>query len=354
VLAAADVAGYLLDRRLLSPRAVVHGGLRVTDTSRLNRVFVVTTEDGPCFVLKAADGADGAGVAREAAVLERLAAVDGLARWLPRLVVHDHAGGLIVFESARHARDLTRHHARGRFSCALARDAGRALALLHALGPAVLDVEPTDPRPALRLHEPDLESIRGMSPAAIELTRIIQGSHELCAALDELAATWRYDAVIHGDIRWDNLVAVRRDASTRWTRLQLIDWELCGPGDPAFDIGAYLGEYLRAWLQSIPITDPEDPARLLAHAGLPLRRMRPVLRAFWSAYADHARATAPELSRRLRRASRFAGLRLLTAALEEAQGHDELRARVAYLVPLSRNVLRRPEEASAYLLGLSG
>ena len=78
MLAAADVAGYLLDRKLLSPRAVVHGGLRVTDTSRLNRVFVVTTEDGPCFVLKAADGADGAGVAREAAVLERLAAVDGL------------------------------------------------------------------------------------------------------------------------------------------------------------------------------------------------------------------------------------------------------------------------------------
>ena len=192
-----------------------------------------------------------------------------------------------------------------------------------------------------------------MSPAAIELTRIIQGSQELCAALDELPATWRDDAVIHGDIRWDNLVAVRRDASRRWTRLQLIDWELCGPGDPAFDIGAYLGEYLRAWLQSIPIIDPLDPGRLLAHAGLPLRRMRPVLRAFWSAYADHARATAPELSRTLRRASRFAGLRLLTAALEEAQGHDELHARVAYLVPLSRNVLRRPDEASADLLGLS-
>ena len=66
MLAAADVAGYLLDRKLLSPSAVVHGGFRVADKSRLNRVFVVTTEDGSCFVLKAADGADGAGVAREA------------------------------------------------------------------------------------------------------------------------------------------------------------------------------------------------------------------------------------------------------------------------------------------------
>ena len=352
MLDVADVAVYLLQRELLSPRAVVDGGLRVVDASRLNRVFVVTAEGEPCFVVKAADGAGGAGVAREAAVLKRLAAVDGLAPWLPRLVAHDQAEGLIVLESARHARDLTRHHARGRFSCALARDAGRALALLHALPPAALDVAPADPTPALRVHEPDLESVLEMSPAAVELMRIVQGSHELCAALDELAATWREDAVIHGDIRWDNLLVLRSDDSKRWTRLKLIDWELCGAGDPAFDIGAYFGEYLCAWLQSIPITDPQDPGRLLAHAGLPLRRMRPALRAFWAAYAGHAHATASELSRTLRRASRFAGLRLLTAAFEEAQGHDELPARVAYLVPLSRNVLRRPEEASAHLLGL--
>ena len=160
--------------------------------------------------------------------------------------------------------------------------------------------------------------------------------------------------MIHGDIRWDNLVAVQSRNSRRWARLQMIDWGLCGAGDPALDIGAYFGEYLRAWLQSIPITDPQDPGRLLAHAGLPLRRMRPALRAFWSAYADHAQATAPELGEMLRRASGFAGLRLLTAALEEAQSHDVLCARVAYLVPLSANVLRRPEEASAHLLGLSG
>jgi hypothetical protein len=71
-------------------------------------------------------------------------------------------------------------------------------------------------------------------------------------------------------------------------------------GDPAADIGAFFGEYLRAWLQSIPITDPEDPGRLLAHAGLPLRRMRPALRAFWEAYIKYSSPTATELSRTLR------------------------------------------------------
>jgi hypothetical protein len=43
---------------------------------------------------------------------------------------------------------------------------------------------------------------------------------------------------------------------------------------------------------------------------------------------------------------------LLEAALEEAQTLDVLSARVLYLVPLSQNILRRPDEASANLLGL--
>jgi aminoglycoside phosphotransferase (APT) family kinase protein len=158
--------------------------------------------------------------------------------------------------------------------------------------------------------------------------------------------------VIHGDIRWDNFLAVRGGDSKRWTRLQLIDWELCGVGDPAVDIGAFFGEYLHAWLQSIPIMDPQDPGRFLAHAGLPLRRMRPALRAFWDAYTQHSPATAIELSRSLRRAIRFAAMRLLMAALEEAQTLDEPSTRVLYLVPLSQNILRRPDEASTYLLGL--
>jgi aminoglycoside phosphotransferase (APT) family kinase protein len=357
VLDLTAVAAYLLDRKLLSTSAVVDGRLRVVDASRLNRVFVVTAEHGRCFVLKCASETGGTGVAREAAVLERLWSVDTsseLAMCLPALVDYDSTESVLILEAARDARDLRRHHARGRFSCALARKAGRALALVHAIPPAALNglQNPADPTSWMRVHEPDLQSIHTMSPAAEELTRIIQGIDDLGMALDELVASWQEDSVTHGDIRWDNLLAIRGGNSKRWTRLQLIDWELCGAGDPAVDIGAFFGEYLRAWLQSIPIVDPQDPGRLLAHAGLPLRRMRPALWAFWDAYTQHSPGNAPDFGRRLRRATRFAAVRLLTAALEEAQTLDELRARVLYLVPLSQNILRRPDEASVHLLGL--
>jgi aminoglycoside phosphotransferase (APT) family kinase protein len=357
VLDLADIEPYLSERGLLSARAVVDGGLRVADVSRLNRVFLVTAKGERCLVVKLADEPGSDGVAREAAVLERLwssGADDGLARFLPPVVVYDQAEGVLVLETASDSRDLAHHHARGRFSRALASQVGRALACLHEIPPDAVGGLPgrVDPTATVRIHQPDLESLHEMSSAAVNFTEVLQSSDEICASLDALVASWSPGSTSHGDVRWDNCLALRKAESDRWTGLQLCDWEHAAAGDPALDIGSFFGEYLRAWLQSIPIVDAVEPGRLLAHAGMPLHRMRPAIRIFWDTYARHRRCSAAELSDTLRRATGFAAARLLTAAVEEAQTLVELRASVLYLVPLSRNILARPDEASAHLLGL--
>jgi Ser/Thr protein kinase RdoA (MazF antagonist) len=356
VLNPGDVAPYLIDRKLLSARAVVDGGLHVDDQSRLNRVFVVTAEGERSLVLKTAGKADRVRVAREAAVLERLRSVDErgrLASFLPNVVAYDDGEGVLVLEAAPRARDLGLHHASGRFSCALARETGRALARLHAVRPsAISDLQgPTDLTWSLRVHEPDLDSLRTSSAAALELTRMIQATDDFRTALDALIAAWTEEAVIHGDVRWDNCLAWRSADSDRWTRLQLIDWEVCGVGDPGWDLGAFLAEYLRAWLRSIPIADPQDPARLIAHAVLPLRRMRPAMRAFWESYTRHRGPAIAEPDDLFPRAIRFTAVRLLTSALEEAQTLTELRASSLLPLSLSQSILRRPREAAG-LFGL--
>jgi aminoglycoside phosphotransferase (APT) family kinase protein len=192
-----------------------------------------------------------------------------------------------------------------------------------------------------------------MSAAAIELTRLIQGLDDLCAELDRLAGSSLEGAVVHGDIRWDNVMAVPRAGSCKWTKLQVIDWEHCRTGDPADDVGAFLGEYLRTWAQSVPIWDPVHPGRPLVVAGRPLGRMRPAVRAFWESYAQNSAAPPHELDAVLRHAVGLAAVRLLTAALEEAQVLDRLRTRVLCLVSLSRNLLCRRGDAPSRLLGLA-
>ena len=275
-----------------------------------------------------------------------------LGAFLPKVIEHDQAEGVLILEATPGGRDLARQHSGGRFSRVLARQAGGALARLHGTPLDVLHGLPiaVDPTLALRPHEPDWEFTCEMSAAALQLTRVIQSSDELCTGLDELIESWSEESVIHGDVRWDNSVAARDARTQRWSRVQLIDWEHCASGEPSFDLGAFLGEYLCAWLQSIPIVDPADLSRLIGHARFPLQRMRPALGEFWNAYIRHRRPG--ELDSTLNRATLFAASRVLMIALEQAQALAELRPGVLGLVSLSENIFRRPQEASARLLGI--
>jgi aminoglycoside phosphotransferase (APT) family kinase protein len=300
---------------------------------------------------------DPAGARHEAAVLERLRAADrGLATLLPVVLAYDPAAGVLVLEAARDARDVRERHAGGRFSRELAATTGRALALLHRVRPDALDNHPApwSSRSSLQLHRPKLQAAREMTSAAIALIRAVQRSAELCGALDELRAAPYDPALIHGDLRWDNVLTARtpRSASTRRSRVLLLDWESAGRGDPSLDLGAWFGEYLYAWVCSIPFVDPDDPGRLVADARLPLARMRPALNAFWQSYARHGASDERELARVLRRAARHAAVRVLTCAYEESMSRDELAGSARFALRLSLNVLQRPDEALAHLLGI--
>ena len=110
----ADIEPYLTERGLLSARAVVDGGLRVADVSRLNRVFLVTTEEERCLVLKVGERPE-TGVPREARVLQRLCSLgnEALTSFVPAVVGYDEAERVLILEAAPDARDLARHHAGG-------------------------------------------------------------------------------------------------------------------------------------------------------------------------------------------------------------------------------------------------
>jgi aminoglycoside phosphotransferase (APT) family kinase protein len=352
----ADVLPYLLQHDLVSAGAVVDGSLRIVDRSRRNRVFVVTSSGERGLVVKQAANGDRAATRHEAAVLERLRAADRrLAARLPVAVRYDAAAGILVLEAAREPQDLRRRHARGRYSREVAAQVGRTLALLHATPPVALgdDAGPWDARSALRIHRPRMGDCDHLTDAAIELVGAIQRSEELCAALDALHASPRGDAPIHGDVRWDNVLTARvpDGASARRGRVLLIDWECAAPGDPSQDVGAFLGEYLCDWMRSIPIADPGDPARLIASAGRPLARMRPAVNAFWHSYRDHQGDARDGLL--LRRAARFAAVRVLASAHEESLSRSVLSGSAHFALQLSTNILRRPDLAIAQLLGLS-
>jgi aminoglycoside phosphotransferase (APT) family kinase protein len=346
-----EVGPYLLERGLLTPRAVVEGQFRVEDVSRLNRVFFVTSEPG--FVLKVAAPDDPGRLQRESTVLERLARVPALVGRIPRVAARDRDRGVLVLHALGRAQHLRRCQRPGQFSRLLARAAARALAGLHALPPDMADgLAPTWPPGAVfRAHDLDLRGLRSLSGAGIDLIRLIQGDRRLTDALDELVAAVRPTGMIHGDLRWENCLGLPARTGPRRTRLQLVDWEFATAGDAAIDVGVFFGEYVRAWIPWLVMTE------LTPEAATPARavqlRLQASVAAFWEHYANARTDIEFKDARRLlRRAVRFAGARLLQVAGEEAQAKSEIGEPELTLLRAGTLFVRDPDVAGVRWLGL--
>jgi aminoglycoside phosphotransferase (APT) family kinase protein len=353
-----DVVALLLGDGVLDSGSVVDGDVRVVDASRRNANFRVLREDGPSLMLKSARRGAVESVEREALVLRLLAASGGSGgppRFLPRLHAYNADRRLLAIELFRDADDLRQYHRRGRFPRAIAGEVGRALATLHGLTPAVLREMAgrrlIAPEPAaLHIHRPGPAVLYDFSAASVDLLLLVQHSPELCAALDALRDDWRRDTFIHHDARWDNVLVLR--SARRRPDIRLVDWESAGLGDRAWDLGAMLGDYLGAWVASVPVTARAEPASYLALAAHPLEMMQPAIRACWTAYVRTGGLDDGAAAELRVRVARYAGLKLLQIALENVQNAAESTMTAATLLQLGANVLLRPQEAGLVVLGL--
>jgi aminoglycoside phosphotransferase (APT) family kinase protein len=345
MLEQSDIAHYLLSLGLVKPRNIVEEDLTVVDASRRNCVFLATTRTGPTYVVKQAGPRTAGTLAHEAAVLRVLAGVSELAGQVPTVVHHEPDAERLVLSTPGGGKGWSDHH--GRFPRIPARILGRALAALHRLPADSVDEVPrgVDRMWGLSLPEPSHQLLLDLSAGAQDLVARLQASDVVCDRLQELRKAVADDSLVHGDLRWDNCLALAAPGSQRRTRVLLLDWELAGPGTAGFDVGTVLAEYLRFWVGSIPIVDPGDPGRLVARAGHPLRRLQPAMKAFWSAY----RLANPLQPRRV---VELAAVRLLQTAVERAQGLMAPSAHVVTLVQLADNMLRHPDDAALNLIGL--
>jgi aminoglycoside phosphotransferase (APT) family kinase protein len=236
VLEQSDIAHYLLSLGVVKPRSVVDEGFTVVDVSRKNCVFIATTRAGPTFVVKQAPSNGGSGLSHEAAILRLLAGSPEVAEHVPAVVHEEPDGACLVLRTPGGGRDWTHHH--GRFPRIPARILGRVLAGVHR---QAVDVpRGAGPIWGLLLPEPPHDLVLDLSAGAQDVVARIQANGAVCARLDALREADAGGALVHGDLRWDNCLALPAPAARRRTRVVLVDWEFAARADPAFDVGSVL------------------------------------------------------------------------------------------------------------------
>ncbi len=362
-LDAQHLVHYLLERGLLETAEVVDGGLLVAESSRRHRSFQVLRPGGGGLFVKQVRQRDAETITtfqREGACYW-LAANDEafapLRKLMPAFVDYDREHLRLVIELLPDAEDLTLlHRRRGDFPSQIGARLGETLGSYQA----AMKAEAIDDRYSalfpralpwpLICRQVPTETFSRHGAAAGSIVETIKGDESLFQPLEALKEEWQPSTLMHGDLKWDNLMS-HPNGSPETKDLKLIDWELADIGDPLWDAGAVFHAYLVCWLLSLPFDNAQTqaPEQWLSQAGSPVELMRPALGEFWRSYRSARGITINESEETLLRCLRFGAVRLLQTAFELAAANPQALPQGLFLVQACGNILKRPENARRHL-----
>jgi Phosphotransferase enzyme family len=356
-LTVANLAHFFMDRGLLGADAVVAGDLTILDLSRRNRNFKVVRSAGPGLFVKQMREMQADAMLtlkREAACYELARDDPALSRLMPRLIRYEANRHVLIIELLPDAESLADYHARHKtFPIEIGRLLGEGLGLYHAHAGTLLDSKELQALFArqvpviLRLESGGHAALGQFGRIGPALSALIQQHQEFQMLLDALGAEWRFDNLIHGDMKWDNVLVFPTPDGLDF---RIVDWEMADFGDAAWDVGAVLQSFLAVWIQSMPIANGLPPEAYVGMAAQPLETMQPVLRAFWEAYAMTRGFAEDERKLELERCMAFGAARLVWAAIEQRLYAPQLDPAATALLQVSLNVLKDPARAVKELL----
>jgi tRNA A-37 threonylcarbamoyl transferase component Bud32 len=354
-----DLVHYLLERGLLDRRAVVDGDVMVVEGARRHHNYSVIRHQGTGLFVKQMqpDQAFSAQtLQKEAAcyvMMESDPALAEIHALMPRFRAYDPDRHLLVMDLIGGGENLTELHRRvNGFPEDVARCVGELLARYHQA--SMRDLLPRantaifqgQPPWILSFHLMTHGSMQNLSAANGQFMTILQSYPDFGQALDRVRAGWRRDALIHGDMKFDNVVV--RAAQTAEQTLHVVDWELADLGDPAWDVASILQAYLTWWiasLRSVPANETDDAAEY------PLETIQPAIRAFWDAYVSSRRLGGRDAGAELERAVSYAGARMLQTVYESMAWAPALTQHAVWQVQACMNILKQPRAAATDLLG---
>ncbi len=209
---------------------------------------------------------------------------------------------------------------------------------------------------------------------ALKFFRFYQRYPEIGEAIEGLNHSFTPDCVVHDDPRFANFLlhnfqsfqlfqslsvypervpeSVPESVPEKVT-VQLIDWEKWNWGDPAYDLGQLVANYLQLWLKSLPVSANLDLATTLSRAKLPLVAVQPSIAALLQAYFE----TFPQILFHrpdfLLQLMRFTGLALIRQVqIYIAQKHPLGNVEMA-MVQVAKSLLCQPEASIPTVFGQS-
>ena len=358
-----NIAYFLAERGLLEFASVVDGDFIVCDQNSRNRNLKVIRKNSPGFFIKQISQKTPEymqSMEREAAcyrlannTVGNHAGFRSLRSLLPEFHYFDPVNYILILQLLPDSVSVWGYHQRmGKFPLDIAQLQGEKLGGYHGGIKLNGDVTALQSFPRqvpwiLSVHETHAMHQGQLGGGNSQLIDILRQYSEFPAALASIKAGWTYSTLIHGDIKWENMmVCLNGDAAP--VDLKIIDWEIADVGDECWDVGGVLQAYLSFWIFSLPVADANGSAA----SPFDSEGIKPALAAFWTSYAA-ARNLPPGTARlMLVRSMSCAAARIIQTAYESSLMEPQLSRHALYKLQMSMNILKDPQGAVRDLMGL--
>lgn len=291
--------------------------------------------------------------------------------FLPEMLSFDSNNSILIFNYLKDYQDLASFYSTDQsFPAAIASTLGAILAALHRISfnnqahQAFLAPDgqnrfhqPLEP-PTANLDRIGPEVFGSVPADGLKFFALYQRYDSLGKAIAELTASMRPCCLTHNDLKLNNILLhqdwaaqISESEPEREAVIRLIDWERCGWGDPAFDLGMLVASYLQIWLGSLVVSRSIDIQEALRLAVTPLEALQPSLAALVKSYLQNFPAIFQARPDFLKRVIQCAGLALIQQIQAMIQYEKSFGNTGICMLQVAKSLLCRPEQAMPTVFG---
>lgn len=279
---------------------------------------------------------------------------------------YDGANAILVREYHLHYQQLGQfYRQKGVYHPRITTEIGSSLAALHRAtynSREYRNMLATSPQGAIRyrFYNP-AQGIDAIAPdifgnipqSALKFYELYQKYDNLESAIADLSYEWKPSCVTHNDLRLENILVRSGTCDVDSKIVRFIDWEACSWGDPSYDLGTLVAEYLRIWLASVVIDPSLGWEESLDLAMIPLESLYPSLlnlvRSYLSAFPRILEYRRDFILRTLQ----FAGLVLIRQQQARLLSHRSFNRAGIVTLQLAKTLITQPQPSVKTVFGIT-
>lgn len=346
-----NIYRFLHKRQLIDSDTVVKGNFTVLPANTRNTILkVMLQKENSLFVKQM--GKDPVSVSqfqreiKAYTLFKNNREFSTLADLVPDLLDYDDENNVLVTRLLPDAKNVYEYYMLSQnFDISLAREQANILSACHISPDANTDTSgfPKILPWVLRLDQFKASDFFVGNQASTDIIQLIKDNNMLQNSLIDLAASWHYTHLIHGDIKWINFLAVTNNDTT--VTQKLIDWELADIGDPLWDVAGLLQSYLSIWVLGFDNNNPYSNELPDYMKPFDMRKLQPSAQAFLQEYIALQQYPEEYHSHFYDKVMRLMAARIIQTSVEGTTYNSKIEANYMRCIQLAFNIMKNPAAA---------